>query len=135
MIKPELIISYFLRVGVIVCGLLLAVGIFSSWARPAYRAQQEKSVMPILLSGHTLEDQGTRVPYRIVIKALHGDTQALIDLAVMGLIFLPIFRVALTVFIFTKERDWIFVGITLLVLGVLIMSLFLGGELSSPKEF
>jgi uncharacterized membrane protein len=42
------------------------------------------------------------------------------------LIATPVVRVALSVFFFLAQRDWLYVGITLFVLGVLLLSLFSG---------
>jgi uncharacterized membrane protein len=42
------------------------------------------------------------------------------------LIATPVVRVALSVFVFLSQRDWLYVGITLFVLTVLILSLFSG---------
>ena len=51
-------------------------------------------------------------------------------LIMVGLLLLmatPVSRVAFSVFGFMHERDYLYVGLTLLVLGVLLYSLFAGG--------
>ncbi|HEY9593921.1 MAG TPA: DUF1634 domain-containing protein [Spirochaetia bacterium] len=52
--------------------------------------------------------------------------EAVIQLGLLLLIAVPILRVAVSVVAFAIERDWLYVVVTLLVLGVLIFSL-LGG--------
>jgi len=44
----------------------------------------------------------------------------------MLLIATPVARVAVSVVVFLLQRDWIFVGITLVVLAVLLLSFWLG---------
>lgn len=43
------------------------------------------------------------------------------------LIATPVARVAFSIFAFAAQRDWTYVGVTLLVLGILTFSLFSGG--------
>lgn len=51
---------------------------------------------------------------------------AVISLGVLLLILLPVLRVALTVILFLRERDWVYVAITSFVLAVLLFGLFTG---------
>ena len=61
---------------------------------------------------------------------LHGALQLrsrwLIQLGLLLLIATPIARVALSLFAFAKQRDWQYVIITAVVLGLLAFSLFVG---------
>jgi uncharacterized membrane protein len=62
------------------------------------------------------------------IEGVVGDTislhsRGIIQLGLLLLIATPIARVAFSVAGFASERDWLYVGITLVVLGVLIYSL------------
>jgi uncharacterized membrane protein len=72
------------------------------------------------------EPEELRSPVGIVRGAvtLHG--RGLIQLGLLLLIATPVARVAFSVFAFGRQRDWLYVGITLLVLAVLIYSLFWG---------
>jgi uncharacterized membrane protein len=56
--------------------------------------------------------------------AFHG--RGLIQLGLLLLIATPIARVAFCVFAFLRQRDWTYVGITLLVLVLLCYSLLVG---------
>jgi uncharacterized membrane protein len=53
--------------------------------------------------------------------SLHG--RGIIQLGLLLLIATPIARVAFSVFGFAEERDWMYVGFTLLVLMILLYSL------------
>lgn len=59
----------------------------------------------------------------IVGRSLAGRSQAIIQLGLVLLIATPVARVAFSVAAFALERDWLYVGITLAVLGILIFSL------------
>jgi len=56
-------------------------------------------------------------------KALSRDPRGLIQLGILVLIATPIVRVAFTVFAFAYQRDWTYVVVTLIVLGLLIYSI------------
>ena len=53
-----------------------------------------------------------------------GDSQAVMQLGLLLLVATPVTRVALSLVSFAAERDWLYVVITLIVLGVLVASLF-----------
>src|SRR6267154_1796982 len=57
--------------------------------------------------------------------ALHG--RGLIQLGLLILIATPIARVAFSVVAFLYQRDWVYVAVTLMVLGLLVYSLLGGG--------
>jgi uncharacterized membrane protein len=57
--------------------------------------------------------------------ALHG--RGLIQLGLLLLIATPIARVAFSAVAFLYQRDWTYVVVTLIVLGLLVYSLFGGG--------
>ncbi len=59
----------------------------------------------------------------IATGALEGDWSAVIQLGLLVLIATPVARVAMSVMAFWLEKDWIYVGITILVLGILLYSL------------
>ena len=74
---------------------------------------------------HTLREQAEKLrkPVGIVRCALTGDARCVIQLGLLLLIATPVTRVAFTVFTFTKQRDWAYVGITIIVLGLLLYGL------------
>jgi uncharacterized membrane protein len=63
----------------------------------------------------------------VVGGVLRGDSAAIIQLGVLLLIATPVARVFLSVLGFIKERDWLYVGCSLIVLGILVYSLAHGG--------
>ncbi len=73
------------------------------------------------------EPQGLRTVSGIVSGALSWDAASWIQLGLLLLIATPIARVVFSVFAFAAQRDWIYVGITLLVLAILLYSLSGGG--------
>jgi len=120
-----------LRIGVLVCGFVIAAGLMSRLLHIGGGANQ---------SSHQLINQlmsGTEMPnYHAVsnpvelAKGMFGWQADLVMTAgLLLLIGLPITRVALTVIIFLHERDWPFVAITLCVLTVLLSGIFLGRAL------
>ncbi len=57
---------------------------------------------------------------------LTGDLMGIVYLGVMVLIATPIFRVVVSSIYFAVERDRTYAGITLLVLGMLLVALYSG---------
>jgi uncharacterized membrane protein len=74
---------------------------------------------------HTLVEQSEqlRKPLGIVRCALTMDERCVIQLGLLLLIATPIARVAFSVIAFARQRDWTFVVITLVVLGLLLYGL------------
>ncbi len=68
-----------------------------------------------------------RRPSSIVTETIHGRGQALVQLGLLLLIATPVARVAFSAFAFARQRDWMYVTMTLFVLAVLLFSLFHGG--------
>jgi uncharacterized membrane protein len=60
----------------------------------------------------------------IIGYALQRHGRGLIQLGLLLLIATPVARVTFSVFGFARERDWMYVGFTLIVLAVLLYSLF-----------
>lgn len=63
----------------------------------------------------------------VLDAVLHGDSAAIIQLGVLLLIATPVARVFMSVLGFMKERDWMYVGCSLIVLAILVYSLAHGG--------
>jgi uncharacterized membrane protein len=60
---------------------------------------------------------------QIVRDALSWHARGLIQLGLLLLIATPVARVAFSVAAFAAERDWLYVGVTLIVLAILVYSL------------
>jgi uncharacterized membrane protein len=72
------------------------------------------------------EPADLRSPTRIVKGAVDFRSRALIQLGLLLLIATPVARVIFSVYAFLRQRDYIYVVLTLIVLAVLLYSLFFG---------
>ena len=61
----------------------------------------------------------------------HGTAVSVLQLGMLMLIATPISRVAASVILFLRERDTLYVGVTLLVLGMLLFALLVVGPLEA----
>lgn len=109
--KVELIISKSLRVGVVISAIFIIIG------------------LAILLitgkSGYTANYFPTTL-YGIFKGLLALKSYAVILTGLLILILTPVFRVAISILVFLKEKDYLYVKITTFVLIVLLFSLFMG---------
>ena len=127
--RMELVISYALRLGVLLSAAVILVGILSFVFKQdtGYARVLPHHLRDILIF-HQVSGPGffpTSLP-AVLQGAMAGKPYAIIGLGMVLLILTPILRVALSVFFFLFQRDWLYVGITLFVLTVLIFSLFSG---------
>jgi uncharacterized membrane protein len=116
--RVDMLLAYVLRTGVLAAAVLVVSGgviyLYTHWhATAAYRVfrgqpPELRSVAGAIASA----------------RALTGD--GLIELGLLLLIATPIARVALSVILFARQRDWLYVGITLLVLALLAYGLLAG---------
>jgi uncharacterized membrane protein len=74
------------------------------------------------------EPADLRSPIGIVRAAFDGRGRGLIQLGLLLLVATPVARVALSLLSFVRQRDWMYVGITGIVLALLVGSLFLVGR-------
>ena len=63
----------------------------------------------------------------VIGGVVHGDSISIIQLGVLLLIATPIARVLFSVIGFARERDWMYVACSTLVLGLLLYGLVHGG--------
>src|SRR5262245_40174065 len=75
------------------------------------------------------EPADLRHPRGVAGEALHGSGRGVIMLGLLLLVATPVARVAFSVAGFLRERDVLYVVLTLVVLAVLVYSLFFGGGL------
>lgn len=116
--KMDEVMGGLLRSGVVLAAVIVFVGgvLFLSRHRlpvTNYRVFQGEPVELRTISGIFHE-----------ALALHG--RGLIQLGLLVLIATPVVRVAFSFFAFLYERDWMYVFVTVLVLGLLVYSLFGG---------
>jgi uncharacterized membrane protein len=112
----EIILAFVLRFGVLLSALLVVVGgaVYLSrhgLEQPSYHVFQSEP--EILRSVHGIIREATRF-----------GGPGIIQLGLLVLIATPIARVAFSVVGFVLQRDWLYVGITMLVMALLTLSLF-----------
>ncbi|HEX6540547.1 MAG TPA: DUF1634 domain-containing protein [Ktedonobacterales bacterium] len=110
--QAELIISHVLRGGVVVSAGIILLGVLWFYIQMAITGHTTLTY-PHSLSG-------------IARRLGRGEPLALIALGLLILLLTPILRVAVSIITFAIERDWLYTGITLLVLIILLVSLLLG---------
>ena len=115
-LRIEVIIGALLRTGVM---LAAAVVLFGAVVYLARHGQEIASYGVFHGEPETLRSVSA-----IVHGALHMSGRAIIQLGLLLLIATPVARVAFSAVAFAIERDFLYVGITLFVLGVLLYSLF-----------
>lgn len=114
----QLLIGKQLRIGVIVSSVIVFIG----------------GVIYLIRHGHEQPSYGDFTGVREGLADLPGIWQGvmenkgmnIIQLGVVLLIATPIIRIAFSVIAFLIEKDYLYVGITLLVLGVIVFSM-MGG--------
>jgi uncharacterized membrane protein len=102
------VVHQILVVGLLISTALLVIGLITG-----------------LLAGHTLPP-AAMPPGSALQQALKLDPSGFISLGMLVLIFTPIVRVIGSVFVFLYERDWLYFGVTLFVLMVMLVSVILG---------
>lgn len=115
--QVEQIVGNLLRIGVLLSGIVVLIG------GTLYLIQQGHEEVP----DYTIFDgvpSNLKSPVSIVQEALAGRSLALIQLGLLLLIATPVARVLFTIFAFMVQKDYLYVGITLIVFVVLIYSLF-----------
>jgi len=73
------------------------------------------------------EPAGLRTVGGVIGGVARGDSASIIQLGVLLLIATPVARVFISVIGFARERDWMYVGCSLIVLALLVYSLAHGG--------
>ena len=116
--RLELIISHLLRVGVLLAGLLLAVGWVWMWLNGSDINQNLRDYNPVTFTD-TLQ-------WAMIMQ----DRALLISMAGLGiLVLLPIVRVLLTAILFIWQKDFKLGLMAFLVFFALLGSFFLGIDL------
>jgi uncharacterized membrane protein len=113
-LTPELLISAVLRGGVLLSAAIIALGTgMYLWQTLTGRGGTGAGTFP-----HTLGDT--------LAGVAAGNPAAVIVLGLLVLLATPLLRIIVSVAIFARERDWLYVAITLLVLAILLLSFALG---------
>jgi uncharacterized membrane protein len=116
--KMDEIMGSLLRTGVVLAAAIVLLGGVLYLTRHAVPATNYR-----IFAGEPVE---FRTISGIFHEALAFRGRGLIQLGLLILIATPVARVAFSFFAFLYERDWTYVFVTVLVLGLLIYSLFGG---------
>jgi uncharacterized membrane protein len=120
--RLELIVSHLLRAGVVTSMVLLAVGVVVFFARNSGGVLADGSLGSLV---------GTQARFPTSLAEVVADVAAfrgegILAAGLLVLIATPVLRVAVSIIGFALERDWIYVGLTVLVLLVLLASFLVG---------
>ena len=131
--QMELAISWILRIGVFVSAAFIVIGtiLFIITGKSGYNSDLNSSSNAV---GSYTSYQGEKNanlyfptnPVDIASGAFALKSFGFISLGLFLLILTPIIRVAVSVFTFAYEKDWLYVLFTLFVLTILIASFLLG---------
>ncbi|WP_240359772.1 DUF1634 domain-containing protein [Pyxidicoccus trucidator] len=120
-LAPELLISDLLRYGVLASLSLVTLGTLVTFLRhPDYLVSSE--ALQRLTAPHS-------VPHglaEVVAGAMAARGQSFVMSGLLVMMAVPVMRVALSLLIFRQQRDTRYVVITSVVLGLLVLSFFLG---------
>lgn len=126
--SPDLndVIGRILRYGVILSSAFVAAGLVLVLLAPP-------PGIPGTLQGLITANFGrpTLSPSALIAGVGRGSDVGVLQFGLLVLVATPITRVAASVLLFLRERDMLYVGVTLLVLGMLLFALFVVGPLES----
>jgi len=126
----ENLIAYVLRYGVLASGAVIGVGLFFRLTKLLPTQVPSPEIISELLAGHTVDFYPIPRTVKSFTEGLERwDADVLMSVGLILLMGLPILRVGMSVVLFLRERDWIYVAITSLVLVILLSGIFLGKAL------
>lgn len=113
--QVEVIIANLLRAGVILAALIVLGGGIFFLIRHGYDIPQYRKFQG--------ESQAWSTLHGLFSTQTFQRSRGIIMLGLLTLILTPVARVAFSLFAFALERDWLYVGVTAIVLGLLLYSL------------
>lgn len=120
--QMESLVRRVLQVGLLASMVLVLIGMLLFGAVHPFFFTSSESLPALVESGakfpHTLGD--------VASAASHFSAEGIIAAGLLVLITTPVVRVALSVVGFSLQRDWVYVGLTALVLLVLLGSFLVG---------
>ena len=111
MAQVETIIGRILQVGVVFSAVVMAAGL--GLLLVTGKSGYPETVVPLSMA-EILKGTGQLRPYAVMLLGLYG------------LILTPVLRVVVSIYAFYRERDWLYVIITTLVLVILVVALIIG---------
>ncbi|MCL4357335.1 DUF1634 domain-containing protein [Patescibacteria group bacterium] len=127
----EIVVSAVLQAGVIVSSVIILIGItlffIHAHQAPALQHSYRRYTAANYSFPHTLAAlKNSDTLAALKNSAMTGQGVGLIELGVLLLILTPVLRVATSILLFRRQRDWPMTLVTLFVLVVLIGSFILG---------
>ncbi len=125
----ELMVSYVLRWGVLLSSAIITIGMvrLAMTHNTGYAMVLPHHLADMLAYHQSTGPGAFPTSFTAVWSgALAAKPYAVICLGILMLIATPVIRVALSVVFFVVQEDWLYVGITLFVLGVLLTSMLTG---------
>jgi uncharacterized membrane protein len=119
-------IASVLSVGVVLSSLVIVAGLGLMVAAPPPGVPG--SLQQVLASNFGTP---TLTPATLVGGVARGDALSILELGTLILLATPLARVAASVVLFLNERDLLYVGVTLLVLGMLLAAIFVIGPMEA----
>jgi len=116
------VISNVLKYGVMISSVVVAAGLLLTVTSPP--ASIPESLQSMLQGGFGRPTLNTSV---LLIGVAAGNSVSLLELGTLLLLATPLARVAASVFLFMRERDTLYVCVTLLVLVMLLVAVFVIG--------
>jgi uncharacterized membrane protein len=137
--RVDIILSWSLRLGVLLCAGIILAGCVGALLGPAASAPDPQAAagpdvraatIQTLVSGGLLPERAVAHSVADVAAGLaRGNARSIVASGLMLLIALPLVRVALSAVTFSLERDWLYVTLALVVLALLVSGLLLGRAL------
>jgi uncharacterized membrane protein len=122
--RVEATLGNLLRVGVLLAAVVVAAGGVVFLARHGReRADETHDIFHHVFTGEPTE---LKSPAGVVELAWQGRGRGIIQLGLLLLLATPVARVLFSAVAFARQRDYLYVGLTLLVLALLLFSLFQG---------
>jgi uncharacterized membrane protein len=120
--SPELLISNLLRSGVVLSLTLVTLGMsLTFFHHPDYFSSAQA------LQRLTAPERGPHDLSDVLADVANARGQALVMVGLLVLMATPVLRVALSLLVFSRQRDRAFGTVTSVVLGLLLLSFLLGG--------
>jgi uncharacterized membrane protein len=133
--QVEVVVGNLLRIGVITAALVVLVGGImylihyhdKTIKLKRFKGQPRDLCSPVGIVKDIVKGR-KRADNELGIEEdpLEGRRRAVIQLGLLLLIATPVARVAFSVYAFARQRDFLYVGVTLTVLAILLYSLFSG---------
>jgi len=116
-VRVEILLGKTLRIGVLVAAAVLSFGLVLYLVRERHDISFDQA-----LGRH--ETIRTLTPRALWDGLKEGSARSVIMLGVLLLILTPIVRVAMTLLLFLRQRDWILFACACFVLMILLLGLF-----------